>query len=89
MSTPEQVHEVREILAACKTALANRHPALQGAALAELVALWLAGHRYLDGSDATPIRENLLELHVAAVRRQLPIADAELAAELTRKARPH
>lgn len=41
--------------------LAGKHPSVQGACLAELVGMWLAGHE-------KQVRENLLGLHTDAAR---------------------
>jgi hypothetical protein len=38
------VEEQQKIVAAIKPLLSGKHPALAGAVLTELVALWLAGH---------------------------------------------
>lgn len=46
--------------------LADQGPHNQGAALADLVAMWLAGH-------PPSIREDLLALHVELVRRLIPV----------------
>jgi hypothetical protein len=45
--------------------LAGNHPAVQGAAMADLVAIWLAGH-------PAEFREQLLALHVDKVRALVP-----------------
>lgn len=46
--------------------LAGYHPAEQGAALADLLAIWLAGH-------PAEIREALLKMHVDKVRELVPV----------------
>lgn len=48
-----------------KPLLAGKHPAVQGAALAELLSLWLAGH-------PAEVREQLLENHIDTVRKLVP-----------------
>jgi hypothetical protein len=61
------------IVAACKPALAGEHPMIQGFALADLVAIWLAGHQMpAEG------HEELLALHVETVRKCLPIAQRRI-----------
>jgi hypothetical protein len=52
----------------CRAVLARHPPALQGAALAALVATWLAGHR-------PEVRDKMLELHVDGVRNLVPHYD--------------
>lgn len=46
--------------------LAGHHPAVQGAALADLLATWLAGH-------SPAVREQLFALHVVKVRELIPV----------------
>jgi hypothetical protein len=50
----------------CKPCLAGEDPSIQGAALAELLALFLAGH-------APELREVILEAHIEVVRALVPI----------------
>ena len=52
---------------------AGQHPAVIGSALAELVAIWLAGHQ-VSRED----HQQLLELHVETVRDLLPVVEAEI-----------
>lgn len=49
--------------------LAGRPPEVQGAVLADLLSMWLAGH--YRGGEA--LLERLLEHHVAAVKMILPV----------------
>jgi hypothetical protein len=51
--------------------LAGQHPAVQGAALADLLATWLAGF----DPDA---REALLDNHIHIVRELVPINAAQM-----------
>ena len=77
--------EEMEALARASQALANRikpllagqDPGAQGAALGELLALWLAGH-YQYGQDCI---ERLLEQHVELVRRLYPTVARRLQRE--------
>jgi hypothetical protein len=43
---------------------------VQGAVLADLVSMWLAG---FVGPDAEAVRHELLEAHVALVRKLIPV----------------
>lgn len=61
-----------------KPHLAGLHPAVQGAALAQLVALHLAGHRVSDRAERDRMRATLLALFGDTVRELVPLADAEL-----------
>jgi hypothetical protein len=54
--------------------LAGHPPEIQGAVLADLTAIWLAGHVQRDDPELTAkLREALLDLHITAVRELLPI----------------
>jgi hypothetical protein len=52
----------------------GKAPEVQGAALADLLATWLAGH-VVPGSEADTeaSREAVLQLHLDAVRRLIPL----------------
>jgi hypothetical protein len=51
--------------------LAGHHPGIQGAALADLLAIWLAGH-------PPEVREGLLTFHIAQVRQLIAVNAAAL-----------
>jgi hypothetical protein len=51
--------------------LAGLHPAVQGAALADLLATWLAGFE-------PDVREALLDNHIHTVRELVPINAAQM-----------
>ena len=53
-----------------KPLLAGHSPKVQGAALAELLATWLAGHRLTcgDASETERMHEELLAMHIVTVR---------------------
>lgn len=54
--------------------LAGHHPAHQGAALADALAMWLAGHHVPGDEDATRSkRAELLAMHCFKVRELVPI----------------
>lgn len=59
-------HEAARLCALIAPLLAGRGPGVQGAALADLLAMWIAGHN----PDA---REELLKNHVEAVRTLVPL----------------
>jgi hypothetical protein len=65
------VRRARAIVDSIKPLLTGHGPGVQGAALMELLALFIAGH-------APDDRERLLTLHVQQVRAMLPIVDHEL-----------
>jgi hypothetical protein len=62
---------VFELADAIKPILAGEHPAVQGATLADLTAIWLAGH-------PAELRDQLLAMHLSEVLRLLPINVAEM-----------
>jgi hypothetical protein len=64
---PEQIELVDKI----KPFLTGHDPSIQGAALAELLALWLAGHH-------PDLRHEMLDLHIDTVRELVPVAEAEI-----------
>jgi hypothetical protein len=49
---------------------------IQGAALADLVATWLAGYVRSDPKATESYRKDILALHVETVRRLVPTYDA-------------
>jgi hypothetical protein len=56
--------------------LYGKHPGLVGAALAHLLATWLAGH--FPGE----VREDLLTQHIDGVRQMVPVIETELIAAM-------
>lgn len=58
--------EVMETVESMKPLLAGKAPIIQGAVLGDLLATWLAGHPPM-------MREQLIELHIDAVRALVPI----------------
>ena len=73
LDTPPKPADVMALIAAISPLLAGHHPSAQGAALADLLATWLAGHvaDTLENSEA--LRRELLDLHVEKVRELVPI----------------
>jgi hypothetical protein len=63
------LEEVTLVAERIKPLLAGYEPEVQGAVLADLLGLWLAGHQVAGDVDATrTMRAELLALHCAAVR---------------------
>jgi hypothetical protein len=54
----KKTYETRAIVEACKPILTGHDPDVQGAALADLTAIWLAGHL---GDGSEEIRAVLLD----------------------------
>jgi hypothetical protein len=65
------IAEQETIVAAIKPLLAGYDPGVQGAALAELLALFVAGHH-------PAVRDEILGLHSSAVGELVPVAEAEI-----------
>lgn len=57
-----------------KPSLAGLAPAVQGAVLAELLSLWVAGH-YVGGQQ---LMDTVLNMHFEMVRKMVPISVREL-----------
>lgn len=72
MST--RAEETLQIAERIKPLLAGHPPEIQGAVLAELTSLWLAGVQ-----GAPELREALLTMHIGMVRKLTPINVALLA----------
>ena len=67
--TPEEVLAVTERI---KPILANHHPTLQGAVLAELLSIWIAGHVADTSANSAKLRREMLKMHVEQVRKLIP-----------------
>lgn len=65
MPPPDQ-KLVGEIVERIRPLLAGHHPAVQSAVVADLLAMWLAGHEH-------DIREALLDSHLGLVRELVPV----------------
>jgi hypothetical protein len=62
---------VQNISASVQKKLAGKGPDVQGAVLADLLSMWLAGH-HLD------LRDELLHFHVDKVRDLVPLSEREI-----------
>jgi len=71
-----RVAEIEAIVAAIRPLLAGKPPEIQGAALADLLATWLAGYVAGDEGKTDDLRERLLQHHLRTVRRLLPVNHA-------------
>jgi hypothetical protein len=58
--------EHADIIERIRPMLAGKHPALQSAVVADLAAIWLAGHH-------RDLREELLTIHVQLIRELVPV----------------
>jgi hypothetical protein len=76
-----EAEEVEAVVEAVRPLFAGKRPEIQGAALADLLAMWLAGHVDRDdpeGKNSALIQEELIEIHLAMVRQLIPINYAML-----------
>lgn len=62
------VHDVEPLVERIKPLLAGKPPELQGAVLAELLAMFIAGHH-------PDLRSKILALHFRATMNLIPLAD--------------
>lgn len=68
------IQQVQDICGRVSEIFAGKSPEVQGAALADLLAMWLAGHHYEgDIEDTNQLREELLAMHLDMVRKLLPV----------------
>lgn len=67
--------EVWELIATIAPILSGRHPAVIGAALAELLATWVKGHQPIKYASPKGIRHAALRYHMQYVRRLIELPD--------------
>jgi hypothetical protein len=72
--------EVAMVSTAIQPLLKGREPQLQGAVLADLLSIWLAGH-------APQLREEILALHINSVRALIPVHEKQIFGEAGHPAR--
>ena len=74
MSVKDDVKEVEFIVKAASGLLHGRSGQVQGAALADLLAMWLAGHLILgDPKKTKRLREEMIAAHLKTVRAMIEI----------------
>jgi hypothetical protein len=69
--------DVEALVDAVSPLFVGKPPEVQGAALADLLALWLAGHVTPDPGTTRQVQEQVLEMHLKAVRLLIPINFAQ------------
>jgi hypothetical protein len=65
--------EVAALVERIRPILAGHSPEIQGGALADCLAIWLAGHVAADKDATDVLRNQILFQHVAAVQQLIPI----------------
>jgi hypothetical protein len=79
---PTDAGEVARLVESIRPLLAGHPPDVQGAALAELLATWLAGHWIPESAaDTHELRESLLVTHLSMVRKLTSVNAALLGTE--------
>jgi hypothetical protein len=70
-ATVEKARKVQDISAAVQKKLAGKGPDVQGAVLADLLSMWLAGHH-------PNMRDELLHFHIDKVRDLVPLSERQI-----------
>jgi hypothetical protein len=65
--------EVGRLVEAIRPILAGKPAPVTGAALADLLAIWLAGHFAGGDAENAALREELLAAHILVVRKLIPV----------------
>ena len=73
LPTEADIPFVRELCDTIGPLLRGRGPFVQSAVLADLVAMWLAGHIGTTPEQTAEIRETMLALFIEAVRDMIPL----------------
>jgi hypothetical protein len=74
LADEQQAAEVLALVREIRPLLAGKDPSVQGAVLADLLAMWLAGHVHLGDPEATKrARELMLEMHIVGVKALIDI----------------
>src|SRR5262245_46031556 len=82
----DAMHVAAEIWPLVAPRLAGKPPEVQGAALADLVATFLAGHMVAGDPEATAkLREELLTTHIEIVRQLIPVNEKDILARVEPK----
>ncbi len=63
----------RRLCADISPILAGHPPRVQGAVLADLLAMWLAGHMASTRKATDAVRDAILAMHIDVVRKLIPI----------------
>lgn len=75
----DKAADVEAIVNRMRPVLAGHASPNQGAALADLLAIWLAGH-IVPGrpAETNAMRERLLQFHIEMVRKLIPVNAAQV-----------
>lgn len=75
MASTQEVTEVEETVRSIVPMLAGKHPAVQGAILADLTSIWVIGHHGPDEAATVEVRDGILEMHLKYVRQLMVTND--------------
>jgi hypothetical protein len=70
------VAAIKALVATIRPLLAGNPPEVQGTALADLLAIWVAGHIGDSDDETGRLRETILAIHSEMVRKLVPVNDA-------------
>ena len=74
MKLEREANKIGALVEAIRPILAGHPPGVQSAALANCLALWLAGHDVQGDEDATRrMRAEMLAIHCMLVRQLVPV----------------
>ena len=69
-----EIRQVAELIADARPVFAGRPAAIQGGALADLTAMWLAGHVMSgDRAGTIKLRQEILANHITMIRKLIEI----------------
>lgn len=78
----DEIEAMRAMVEGMSACLVGKGSRLQGAALADLTAMWVAGHVLVgaegDAEATDKLRENLLALHIELIRKLIPVNALEI-----------
>jgi hypothetical protein len=63
----EQARDVGKLVHVIRPILAGKDPNIVGAILADLTAIWIAGHRAASKEETDRLRDELLTMHIKAI----------------------
>lgn len=74
----QQARDVSTLVRVIRPFLAGKDPNIAGAALADLTAIWIAGHREATKEETDRLRDELLTMHLEAIEALIPVNAREM-----------
>ena len=81
MTKEEFSQAVVDLAREMRALLAERPPSVQGAVLADLLAIWLVGYVTSSTAETEKLRNALLTMHIDKVRELIPVNEANFRAQ--------